>query len=260
MLWFGFMFATVIAMSSDRIMEDQSSATIVFRKIAVSGEGFDEQYVLQRCREFLVGNKNKKLVRYTLVPDEPGATVGWTGCDHCTPYPFWRMQYDAIAKEVFPIGEMIVLEGNAVVRYRNGKGTVTETMLTGANPRTVVIGGFKGNIVHVGMHGRMDFPMTLWLYLYVVGEGEISSNAGADYIALLSRQMGVRDATVQFRSDPWFISEIWRPWFPLFEQHRGIPPKKQEFDASKTLNCSVVWRPNGRRTNECSWKDVARLP
>jgi hypothetical protein len=263
-LCFTFLFAAVFSWATDRSVEDESSPTIIFRKIAVSGERFDEQYVLRRCRDFLAENKDKKLIRYTLVPDETVATTAWIGCDHCKPYPFWRMQYDAIAKEVFSIGEMIVLDGNAVLRYRDRNGTVTETLLAGTNPLPVAIGGFSGKIVHVGMEGNIvasgGRPMTLVLHLYVVGKGEINADAGADYIAGFNRRMGVNFSSVDFRSDPWFINEIWRPWFPLFEEHPGMPPNEQAFDASKNLNCFIILRPDGTKTNQCSWKGVERLP
>ena len=258
-LCFGLIFAT-LALASDRTLEDESDSTIVFRKVAVAGETFDEQYVLKRCREFLTANRDKKLIRFTLVPDQPGATIGSIGCDHCKPYPFWRTQYDAVAKEAFSIGEMIVLDGNAVVRYRSRDGSVSETVLAGSNPLPIVLGTFSGKIIHVGMSGKMRNPRTLWLQLYVAGDGNITSTGGAKYIADFSRRMGVGDASVEFRSDPWFISEIWRTWFPLFEERRGIPPTEQEFNASKTLRCFIVSRPDGTMTNECSWKNSARLP
>jgi hypothetical protein len=251
------MFAALPSFASDRTLEDESSPTIVFRKVAVSGDTFDEQYVVKRSREFLANNKDKKLIRYTLVPDTLEATIGASGCDHCDPYPFWRVQYDAVARQQFPIGELTAIGGNAVVRYRNMHGTVTETVLKGATPRPITIGSFNGTIAHVGMSGRMPTP---WLELYVVGTGIISSDAGAAFIAKFSHEMGVMDSTVELRSDPWFMNEIWRTWFPLFEEHRGNPPSEREFNATKTLNCVVVLTVSGKTTNECSWKGTAHLP
>jgi hypothetical protein len=87
------------------------------------------------------------------------------------------------------------------------------------------------------MEGLMPKP---WLKLYVVGSGSIDSNAGAKYISDFSRRMGVTDSTIQFRSDPWFINEIWRTWFPLFDQHRGEPPNEADFKLTKTPDCFVV--------------------
>ena len=49
--------------ASDRIVEDESSPTIVFRKIAVAGKKFDEKYAVQRCREFLSANQDKDFIR-----------------------------------------------------------------------------------------------------------------------------------------------------------------------------------------------------
>jgi hypothetical protein len=71
----------------------------VFRTIAISRDRFDQQYVVARCRAFLAENQDKKLIVLTLVPDQRNATFGALGCDHCKPYPFWMMEYNAIGKE-----------------------------------------------------------------------------------------------------------------------------------------------------------------
>jgi hypothetical protein len=163
---FGFLAAS-ISHASDLVVADAHSRTIVFRMIAVSGQNFDEQYVVQRCRQFLKENKNKKLIRFTLFPDEPGVKVG-VGCDHCEPYRFWRTQYDEVSREMFPIGELMAFGPDAVLRFRTRSGTVTEMVLNGIDPRSVEIDGFVGKIVHVGMSGRMPMPL---LHFFVVGSG-----------------------------------------------------------------------------------------
>lgn len=243
--------------AADRVLVDESSPSIVFRMIAVSADAFSEEYVIRRCRSFLADNQEKKLIVLTLVPDQPNATFSTLGCDHCKPYPFWMIQYKAIAKEKFPIGELIALDGSAVLRYRNTTGTVSETVLTDRDPRPVLLDSFQGRIVHFGLSGRMPKP---WLQVYVVGTGTISAKAGADYIAAVARQMGLEDSTVEFRPDPWFINEIWGPWFPLFEQQRGEPPGEAEFNSTKTLRCFVVLTIYKTVTNTCSWKGSETLP
>jgi hypothetical protein len=245
-----------LSQASDRIVYDQSSETMVFRGIAVSEETFNEHYVIGRGRQFSAQNADKKLIVLTLAPDEPNANFIAIGCDHCKPYPFWRGQYDAIAKRMFSIGELMVLRGNAVVRYRDSSGSVTDTVLMGSDPRLVVIGGFRGKLVHVGMQGRMPKPS---LQLYVVGTGTLDAGAGAEYISNFSHEMGVDDSTVEFRSDPWFINEIWTPWFPLFEEHRGKPPSVAEFSQSKTLNCLRVLRFDKTVGNKCSFEGSETL-
>jgi len=246
----------LLSQASDRIVYDGSSATMVFRGIAVSGQTFDEQYVINRCRQFLAQNADKKLIVLTLGPEGPNAPIAAFGCDHCKPYPFWRMHYDGIAKEMFPIGELMVLGGNAVLRYRDQSGSVTDTVLMGSDPRPVVIGGLSGKLIHVGMEGRMPKP---WLELYVVGTGTLDAGAGAEYISKFSHDMDVTNSTVEFRSDPWFINEIWRPWFPLFEEHRGEPPSEAEFNQTKTLNCRMVLMYSKTVSNKCSFEGSETL-
>jgi hypothetical protein len=140
----GLLLFASLGYGTDRTLEEEKSPTIIFRKIAVTGVKFDEDYVVQRCRRFLKTHKDRKLIRFTLVPDESEATIAWYGCDHCESYPFWRTQYDEVTKKMYPIGEMMAFGNNAVVRYRSLQGTVTETVLSGSDPRTIVIDGFKG--------------------------------------------------------------------------------------------------------------------
>jgi hypothetical protein len=245
-----------LSQASDRIVYDESSATMVFRGIAVSDETFNEQYVISRCRQFLAQNADKKLIVLTLGQEGRHAPIASSGCDHCKPYPFWRRFYDAVNKEMFPIGELMVLGGNAVVRYRDTSGSVTETALVGINPRPIGIGEFKGKIVHVGMSGRMPKP---WLQLYVVGTGILDAKSGAEYISNFSHDIGVNNSTVEFRSDPWFMNEVWRPWFPLFEEHRGEPPSEAEFSETRTLDCMMVLTLNKTLANRCSFEGWVTL-
>lgn len=246
--WCVLIFAASVSYASDRTLEEEKSPDIIFRRVAVAGVRFDEQYVVQRCRQFLKTHQGKKLIRFTLVPDESAATIGWYGCDHCDPYPFWRAQYDAVTKEMFPIGELMAFGNDAILRYRSRDGAVTETVVSGSDPRSVAIDGFKGKIVHVFMQAQMPKPI---LELYLVGIGNINLDAAAEYSAAFNRQMGLNYSQVEFRSDPWFIHEIWTPWFPLFEEHRGEPPNEQAFNATKTLSCYVML--NLRHKDECHW-------
>src|SRR5579871_4344671 len=91
---FAILFCTTVPlmMSADRVVEDETTQTLVFRKIAVPAATFSQQYATQRAREFLAENTHRKMIRLTLVPDEKPATYSRLGCDHCDPYRFWRTQ------------------------------------------------------------------------------------------------------------------------------------------------------------------------
>lgn len=214
--------------SADRIVEDETTPTLVFRKIAVPANMFNQQYAAQRAREFLAENANLRMIRLTIVPDEKPATYSPLGCDHCDPYRFWRMEWDAISPVTFPVAELLSIEGNAILRYRDRSGTVSVTVLKGSDPRQIRIGDFRGKIIHVGMHGRVESPLP---QLYVVGIGTIPSKAGALYARELARRLGVYESWIELRADPWFINEIWTPFFPLFDA-ADLPPSEEAFKAT----------------------------
>jgi hypothetical protein len=241
-----------LMMSADRVVEDETTQTLVFRKIALPSATFSQQYATQRVREFLAENTRRKMIRLTLVPDEKPATYSRFGCSHCDPYRFWRAQWDAISAVTFPVAELMSIEGNAILRYRDRNGAVSMIVLQGSDPREIRIGDFTGKIIQVGMHGRIESPLP---HLYVVGIGTISSKDGALYARELATRLAVHEAWIELRADPWFIDEIWTPFFPLFDTS-GSPPTEEAFKATKTPYCFYFTRSN----NKCSWEGVMALP
>lgn len=243
---------TECLIGADRVIADQTTATLVFRKIAVEPDIFSKEYATERARQFLKANAKFKMIRWTLVPDEKPANYTVTSCDHCPFYPFWLKQWSAVNATMFPIAELMSIEGNAVFRFRDEQGVVTAQVITGRDPRAFQVGGFVGRIIHVGMHGRVESPLPR---IYVVGAGEISAKEGSAYARELTGRLGVGNASIEFRGDPWFIAEIGTPFFPLFDA-TGAVPSEQEFTKTKAYVCSSLSRTN----NNCSWKDIVSLP
>lgn len=241
-----------LMISADRILEDETTPTLVFRKIAVPVQAFNQSYATQRARQFLAENAKLKMIRLTLVPDERPATYTRLGCDHCDPYRFWRAQWDQISTVTFPVAELMSIEGNAILRYRNESGVVSTLVLQGSDPRTLRVGGYQGKIIHVAMHGRIDSPLPR---LYVVGSGTISSKDGAYYATELAARLGVSEAWIEFRVDPWFINEIWTPFFPLFDTSDSAPTE-EVFKKTKMPYCFYFTPTN----NKCSWEGLITLP
>ena len=243
-----------VMISADRVLEDQTTKTLVFRKIAVPPQTFSQQYAIQQARRFLVENANLKMIRFTLVPDEKPATYARAGCDHCPPYRFWRGQWDAISRVTFPVAELMSIEGNSILRFRAESGVVSEVVLRGSDPRQIQIGAYRGKIIHVDMSGRIDSPLP---ELFVVGTGMVSSKYAFAYTRTLATRLRVRASEIQFRADPWFIDEIWTPFFPLFDPS-GPVPSEEAFKATKTLSC--IYFNSKTASNRCSWEGLMALP
>jgi len=111
------------------------------------------------------------------------------------------MQWDPVSKVSFSIAELMSIEGNAILRYRDGAGAVSVTVIQGKDPRPITIGTYQGTIIHVGVKGTMAC-------LYVVGQGSISATDGATYARDLAARLGANESWIEFRADPWFINEI----------------------------------------------------
>src|ERR1700677_1156826 len=142
-----FAMAPVLA-RADRTLDDKTTSTLIFRKIAVPATVFSKDYAVERSRRFLAENPTKKMIRLTLVPDEKPAIFSLVGCDHCDPYHFWRGQWDATGTAIFPLAELMSIEGNSVLRYRDKRGAVSAVALQGSDPRPVRIGAYGGKVIH----------------------------------------------------------------------------------------------------------------
>ena len=223
-------------MAADRVLEGTVTKTLIFRKIAVPVQGFDRRIATQRASQFLADNPATRMARLTIVPDMKPATYYPAGCDHCDPYTFWRGEWDPVSTVNFPIGELMSVEGNAVLRYRDEKGAVSVTVLRGSDPRPIRVGDYHGLIIQVGMHGRIAGPLS---HLYVVGTGTIAAKDGAAYAREFAARLGVHASWIEFRADPWFIDEIWTPFFPFFDAS-GQVPSKAVFKTTKTPYCFYI--------------------
>jgi hypothetical protein len=138
-----------IVIAADRVIEDQTTATMIFRKVAVPASIISQQYALERARQFLLDNSGAKMIRLTMVPDAEPATYSLMGCDHCDPYRFWRMQWEPVSEVPFSIAELMSIERNAVLRYRDTKGAVSVTVIQGNDPRPISIGNYQGRMIQL---------------------------------------------------------------------------------------------------------------
>jgi hypothetical protein len=240
--------ATPLLFPADRILRDQTSSTLAFRRIAVPRDALTLGYATRRARDFLAQNSQLKMIQLTLVPDEKAATYALFGCDHCHPYSFWRIPWDATTSVAFPVAELMSIEGNAVLRYRDRSGNVSVRVIQGSDPRQIRIGEFQGRIINVEMHGYIQLP---YPHLYIVGSGTILSKDGASYARDIATRLVVHESWIELRADPWFIDEIWTPFMPLFDAV-GPPPTEEAFKKTKTPWCSS-W-------GDCSWTGALTLP
>lgn len=235
---------------ADKVLLNESSADFSFSAMDVNAAELDEAYVLQRLRRYFQVNSGKKLIRYTLLPDNLGVqTFGGSGCIHCLPaYGYWRKLYQYATDRPFPIGELLSIRGNAIARFRSQSGAVMEHVVAGTDPRHVRIGGFTGKLVHVGMHGLIANPRIM---LYVVGNGMVEAAEAIEFLTRFTIELGVTNVTLELRADPWFMHELARPWFPWFEADRGDFPTEEAFNYSKSLSCQVA-RFEGKAN--CDWR------
>ncbi|MEO8050774.1 MAG: hypothetical protein ABI833_10195 [Acidobacteriota bacterium] len=149
----------------------------------------------------------------------------------------WREIYDLTSQLPNEIAELIAIDGNSVLRFRNASGQVDKRVLSGQDPLVQVIRGATYEVLYLAEQlGRYEGTVRL----YFRTAAPIGVEAGTE---LLARMQSVfpRPLVVELyiRNDEWFRDESHYPYSNPFITN-DPPPSEQDY--GKTLYCKgICW-------------------
>ncbi len=158
--------------------------------------------------------------------------------DHITERD-WRDLYERTSRLPNEIAELISIDGNAVLRFRNASGQVEKRILSGRDPLVQTIRGKTFEVIYLAEWlGRYDGTVRL----YIRTAAPVSVEDGTE---LLARMQNVfpKPLSVQLyiRNDEWFMQESYYPYSNPFITN-GPPPSGQDY--GRTLYCEGICWPN----------------
>ena len=155
--------------------------------------------------------------------------------DHIN-YEMWRSSYDRL-KDLSPVARLISIGDFSVLLFKAGDGTVTRTVLSGANPLDITIaGGKEAHILDLVFSLRNFQSKEYRINVFAWTPEPLAADLGVQVIADLKPKLPFPDINLFLRNDPWFIDETFFPAAPLFNPEFA-PPAKAQYAVSPTLAC-----------------------
>jgi hypothetical protein len=129
-----------------------------------------------------------------------------------------------------PYAELLKLDGDAVLRYRNESGPVRR-LISGRDPTRLTAGDVTFEIVYLVGFEAQEGPS---LKIFAVTGEPLTTELGAAVSAVIRKRLPL-DSRIYIRNDLWFFSSPYMHPFLL----RGQPPTAEEWNQTWTVYCPV---------------------
>ena len=211
------------------------------RRVALTSATFDLANATQTCKQVLAEYPKTGFVQLTIVPDNATALPP-PKPDHMS-YESWKRWHDNSMEVQGPFAEMLAIDGDAILRFRDVDGRTTKVVLQGKNPLTAEVPGATVEILHFGFVDStrpLAYPP---LDIFVKSKPLLDADAGRTLLRLLEGRFHGFTVSLLAREDTWFVNDWNFPFFFPFGED-GTPPSEEMYTQTRTLRC--------RETGTCS--------
>lgn len=224
-----------VGRSSEKVIDHWITATTLFRGFAIPASEFSKSRV-KNLVTGLFAASGRKLVVVRAVPDGPDSGHMAVAVNHDDHFKLWRDQYEWMVDYTRPVAEAVMIDGNAVLKYRDRQGRESRTVLAGSDPLLLWRDGIQFEIVDIrrqGIEVGASFDIELLVKTDEAVSEETARRLTEEYkvhLGLLGKLDGV---TLVFRADCWFVDDWFYPTFGGC----GAPPSQEEFRRGMSLRC-----------------------
>jgi hypothetical protein len=230
-----FLFILGASLAADTIISDEVRFGIKLKTAKLSPATPFTLGELERLSLIELSRANAQRVAHSRFYGSKGGEP-WPKPDHITESG-WRELYERTSQLPNEIAELISIDGNAILRFRNASGQVEKRVLAGNDPLIQTIGGKTYEILYLGEWlGRYEGTIRL----YVRTAAPLSVEEGTELLARM-QNLFPKPLSVQLyiRNDEWFMEESYYPYSNPFIPN-GPVPSAQVY--GKTLYCSgICW-------------------
>ncbi len=193
-------------------------------------------------REFLVPYCERLLLRYRDVP----LIVAWMFASEeqrdeffvtlrPTYYPAWRRLYDVQSKQQWTAALFLAIRGSGILRIRTRDGKVESLEIGGGGPGRRILADPSCRVLYLSFAEEPLPTRRRHVTFYIQTRDPITEATGLRLQAEMP-DLPFAYTFLQFRADPWFISELGFPIFDLF-QPGLVPPNHREYCNSPLMGC-----------------------
>jgi hypothetical protein len=150
------------------------------------------------------------------------------------PYSYWTKRRASLLSTPVSYGEMIAMNGSAVLRYSVLGGKMVRVVLGGKDNLLFSLGGYQFEVVSVYASAGDSTPLGLYLNFFLKTTAPMEFGVGEETLNFMRRLVGVgnKKVDVTLRNDIWFQRTFQFPiayrlyadqQLPPFEAHQRSP-------------------------------------
>jgi hypothetical protein len=156
-------------------------------------------------------------------------------------YDWWLGLYNKYGRKLLPMAEFSGYGADGVLRLRDRYGTCSETVLSGENFLRASVDDVNFEVLQI--YYRRLPPNTkprpgdeAMISVYVRASAFPSVEQARGFSRLVQRRFREKQIIVEFRTDAFFIDDLFFPIMYRFDP-AATPPSKEEYKHSKTMAC-----------------------
>jgi hypothetical protein len=227
---------------SEGVWFNRSSPAVLDRAVIVSGDRFVRPRIEQLSRQFLDGAATgKKLARLTMGMSDGAISRALFHGTFENTYESTMHEIQAYSLPDTPIARLIVLDGKALLTYRNKDSYEELLMTTNNDPTHIHEAGVDFQILHFVLTepGPALRPSDYALKCYLKASPVVSLAASVAVTRMLRDFTRIPQLIAIIRSDAWFAEPFDFPALFPFQKSLVLPTKAQ-YVLSPFISCSAT--------------------
>jgi hypothetical protein len=217
---------------AERVIDRFITEQMQFRALAISPSWFSQSRTEKLAAGFFNAAYGRRLIVLHMRPDGPEINRAAMFATEVDPFKHWRDQYDWMVNYTHRAAVATLIDGDAVLQYRDGRGKETRKVLKGSDPLLFRQDGIRFEIIGVQREGRESLRPVLSFLIKTDApvEEQTALRLTEEYHARLQ----VPFLNLVFRTDCWFADER---FYPIFTGC-GVPPSKEQYRRSPIMRCT----------------------
>ena len=197
----GWLLVFAMVSSGDTILREVNRKGMRQKAIAVNSGSFTEAYVERLARAELATRPRVNFTQLYVYGDKGGAPLPKPS--HVS-YDYWRGLYGSLVQSPNEIAEMVSVGANAVLRIRDGVGTIRRRVLAGKDPLEIDVEGDRFEVLYFAF-STPELHTLQRVDIYVRTDASLQKEKGLMLLQRLQPLFPDLEVSIFVRNDAWFI-------------------------------------------------------
>lgn len=223
--------------SGQVLLREERGQSYLIQDLAIPQALYSYSRIEAVCNSIIQSSRGLPFVRVHIYGTDKRA-LPLPKPDHLS-YEVWRKLFGTSSAKATGVAQLVMIRGDAILRFRSQDAKVVEKVLYGRNPLVLDTKHGRLEILELAVepapYRKGSIKLQAWAFIKT-GQ-TLTPELGSGAFEVIRDRLPIPLVAASVRNDCWFISE-WR--FPLiypFAPPGQAPPSDEEYSRSTTIHC-----------------------